>query len=109
PAGPSLLKTVIAHLRKHPLDMSRVRHASSGGDLIAPEVLQALVELFPRAEVFVIYGCSEIACMGTTYPVPRGRPITRTFVGKPFVNVTARVLDRAGNPCPIGVAGDVHF
>ena len=107
--GPSLLKTVIAHLRRHPIDTSRVRHASSGGDLIAPEVLQALVELFPHAEVFVIYGCSEIACMGTTYPVPRDRPITRTFVGRPFDTVVARVLDRAGNPVPVGVPGEIHF
>ena len=108
-AGPSLLKSLIAQLRREPVDMTKVRHASSGGDLIPPEVLQALVDLFPSAEVFVIYGCSEIACMGTTYPVPRNRPVTRTFVGKPFENVIARVVDRAGQPCPIGVVGEVWF
>lgn len=111
-AGPSLLKTIFAHVAKHGLEPAMfdgVRHASSGGDLIAPEVLRALVATFRKAEIFVIYGCSEIACMGCTYPVPRDRPIERTYVGKPFVNVAARVLDRAGNPCPVGVAGEIWF
>ena len=113
-AGPSLLKALFAHLAKpgaaaDPARFNRVRHASSGGDLIAPEVLRALVATFRRAEVFVIYGCSEIACMGCTYPVPRDRDVTRTFVGQPFDNVVARVLDRAGNPVPVGVVGEIHF
>ena len=111
-AGPSLLKALIAHVERTGFDIARfdgVRHASSGGDLVPPEVLRALVAMFRTAEVFVIYGCSEIACMGCTWPVPRDRDIARTFVGMPFDNVVARVLDRAGNPVPVGVVGEIHF
>ena len=111
-AGPSLLRVLLPHIRRNYIDLSvfdGVRHASSGGDLIAPELLVELREIFRRAEVFVIYGCSEISCMGCTYPVPRALPIMRTYVGRPFDNTSVRVLDRALQRVPVGVVGEVHF
>ncbi|MEO6574350.1 MAG: AMP-binding protein, partial [Polyangiaceae bacterium] len=74
-----------------------------------PEVLETLKEIFSKAEVFVIYGCSEISCMGCTYPVPRDRVVTKTYVGRPFDNVIVRVLDAGLNPVPVGVVGQIHF
>jgi amino acid adenylation domain-containing protein len=111
-AGPSLLKRLLPYIREHQPDFARfakVRHASSGGDLIAPELLEGLKEIFTNAEIFVIYGCSEISCMGCTYPVPRDRPVVRTFVGRPFEDMAVKVLDRALNPVPIGVPGEIYF
>jgi amino acid adenylation domain-containing protein len=111
-AGPSLLRGLIAYIRRNYPDFtafSRVRHASSGGDMVPPELLEALKEIFTNAEVFVIYGCSEIACMGTTYPVPRAERTLKTYVGRPFENVSVRVLDQANNVLPPGVIGEIHF
>ena len=111
-AGPSLLKNLLAHLRENDAAPGRyagVRHASSGGDMVAPELLESLKQTFSNAEVFVIYGCSEISCMGCTYPVPRNLTLTRTYVGRPFDNVTVRVLDSALNPVPAGIAGEICF
>lgn len=111
-AGPSLLKNLLAHIRQEHADFSafaRVRHASSGGDMIAPEVLESLKQVFPRAEVFVIYGCSEVSCMGCTYPVPRDTVVTRTYVGKPFDNMVVKLLDAMLQPVPVGVVGEIHF
>jgi len=110
-AGPSLLKGLIAYIRRH-RDYSAfagVRHASSGGDMVPAELLEALQEIFANAEVFVIYGCSEIACMGATYPVPRDERIAKTYVGRPFENVILRVLDAANNALPPGVVGEIVF
>jgi amino acid adenylation domain-containing protein len=111
-AGPSLLKNLLAHIKRHHTDFSEfagVRHASSGGDMIAPEVLESLKQVFPCAEVFVIYGCSEVSCMGCTYPVPRDTTLTRTLVGRPFDNVEVRVLGAQLNPLPAGVVGEICF
>ncbi len=111
-AGPSLLKNLLAHLRETGHAAGRfagVRHASSGGDMVAPELLEWLKQTFNNAEVFVIYGCSEISCMGCTYPVPRDTGVTRSYVGRPFDNVTVRVLDAALNPVPAGIAGEICF
>jgi amino acid adenylation domain-containing protein len=108
-AGPSLLKHLVPYLQQHPVDLANVRHASSGGDMIPPEILEALKQIFVRADVFVIYGCSEISCMGCTYPVPRDAIVTRTYVGRPFDNVEVRVLDAAFKPVPIGATGEILF
>lgn len=111
-AGPSLLKHLVPHIKREHQSFEAfagVRHASSGGDLIAPELLEALKEIFANAEVFVIYGCSEISCMGCTYPVPRDRPVAKTYVGRPFDNVAVRLLDPARNLVPAGVVGEIHF
>src|SRR5262245_33556917 len=103
-AGPSLLKHVLPYIERTYSDVTMfdgVRHASSGGDMIPPEIIEALKRIFRRAEVFVIYGCSEIACMGCTYPVSRDSTMTKTLVGRPFDNVTVRVLDEMRRPVPV--------
>jgi len=108
-AGPSLLKHLVPHLQQHVTDLANIRHVSSGGDMVPPEILEALKQLFVRADVFVIYGCSEISCMGCTYPVPRDAVVTRTYVGRPFDNVEVRVVDATLRPVPIGVTGEILF
>lgn len=111
-AGPTLLKSLVAYIRNHYqtfAEFSRVRHASSGGDMVPPELLEALKQIFTNAEIFVIYGASEISCMGCTYPVPRDRRVTTTYVGKPFDNVAVRVLDGSQNLLPAGIVGEIYF
>jgi amino acid adenylation domain-containing protein len=111
-AGPGLLKGIVAHIRRHHATFeafARVRHASSGGDMVPAELLAAMQEIFEQAEIFVIYGASEISCMGSTYLVPRQRRVTKTYVGRPFDNVSLRVLDPEGRVVPVGVVGEIHF
>ncbi|ACY18769.1 amino acid adenylation domain protein [Haliangium ochraceum DSM 14365] len=111
-AGPSLLRGLLAYLRRHYPDLSvfaGVKHASSGGDMVPVEVLEGLREVFCNAEVFVIYGCSEISCMGCTYEAPREGPLTRSYVGHAFEGTVVRVLDDVGADAPVGEVGEVWF
>ena len=111
-AGPSLLKGLVAYIERQQPSLEAfagVRHASSGGDLVSPELLEKMKEIFWNAELFVIYGSSEISCMGTTYAVPRQRRVTATYVGRPFDNVSVRVLDAEGRVVPTGIVGEIHF
>jgi len=111
-AGPSLLRVVLAYIRHRFTDFqafAKVRHASSGGDMVAPELLESLKQVFANAEVFVIYGCSEISCMGCTYPAPRERTLTRSFVGSPLENVVVRIFDAQRKPAPFGIVGEICF
>jgi len=111
-AGPSLLGSLFRHLRSAesaPRSLPRMRHASSGGDMVPPSIMEEMKRVFPNAELFVIYGCTEISCMGTTFPIRRDTTVSRTFVGKPFPDVTVRVLDSQRNLVPFGVVGEICF
>jgi amino acid adenylation domain-containing protein len=109
--GPSLLKNIVKYI-KHAYPeyscFSGVKHASSGGDMVPPELLSDMQEIFAKAEIFVIYGCSEISLMGCTWEATDS-PVTRTFVGSPLANVRLLVLDDDGNQVPPGAVGDVCF
>jgi len=111
-AGPSLLGSLFRYLRANPSvpgTLPGVRHASSGGDMVLPNVMEEMKRVFENAELFVIYGCTEIACMGTTFPIDRGSKVAHAFVGKPFDDVTVRVLDDGGGPTAVGQVGEIVF
>jgi amino acid adenylation domain-containing protein len=111
-AGPSLLNGLFRYLRGHPSEprsFPGIRHASSGGDLVPPHLMEEMKTVFERAELFVIYGSTEISCMGCTYAIPRDRKIVTSFVGKPFPDVTVRVVDDHRNLVPFGVTGEICF
>jgi amino acid adenylation domain-containing protein len=110
-AGPALMTRLLGHIERQPdaAVFPRMRHASMGGDTVRPELLERVKRVFAGAEVFVIYGCSEVSCMGCTWPVPRDRLVARTFVGRSFDHMTVRVLDEALRPVPRGTVGEVLF
>jgi len=111
-AGPSLLGSLFRYLRTTPgapRALPGVRHVSSGGDLVPPSVIEEMKRVFTNAELFIIYGCTEVSCMGTSFPVARDIAATRNFVGKPFPNVAVRVLDGNRNLVPCGVVGEICF
>ncbi len=111
-ASPSLWRRLIAHLEAQGSSgqaFPALRHVSSGGDMVSADLVESLKRSFPAAEVFVIYGCSEISCMGSSFPAPRARVMAQSSVGKVFPNMVLRVLDPGGRLVPPGVVGEVHF
>lgn len=110
--GPSLLGSLFRYLRSASSSgkaYPRMRHASSGGDLVPPHIQEELKTVFPQAELFVIYGCTEVSVMGCTYPIRREVKATRSFVGKPFPDTAVRVMDARGGLVPVGVVGEICF
>lgn len=110
--GPSLLKQLLPYIENNYLSFDpfdRLTHVSSGGDMVPPEILEKLKKIFRNAEVFVIYGSSEISCMGCTYEVPRDITLTKTLVGKPHHNVMVKILDKNGNMVPVAEPGQIYF
>lgn len=110
--GPALWKGVVRYIRDHYADFrpfDGLRHVSSGGDIVPAELLEDLKTLFGHAEVYVIYGCTEIACMGCFYPAPRDAVVDRSYVGKPFPGTECVLLGEDGERTPQGEVGEVCF
>jgi len=111
--GPALWLRVLDEIqnREFPIQsLAHVMHASTGGDLVPPELLSKLVSVFPSAEVYVLYGCTEIACMGTNNIVEHGKFVKKTYVGVPFSNTSVAVVHPITNiPVPVGEKGEICF
>lgn len=110
--SPSLLRRLLAYIQEQGFDaqaFQNLRHVSSGGDMVSADLLATMRSVFPHAEIYVIYGCSEVSCMGCTYFVPMEPPITKSRVGKPFPNVSVRLYDSHWNLVPVGMVGEIHF
>lgn len=108
--GPSLLKTLVAQVKSlSDHQFPNLRHISSGGDMVPPELIRDLQQLFPQAEIFVIYGCSEISCMGVTNFISPTQFVDKTFVGMPFENVKVALLNDDNQRVAKGCVGNVCF
>ena len=111
-ASPNLLKKLLSYIEDRAIDISRfnsLRHVSTGGDLVPIDVLESMQRNFQNAEIYVIYGCSEVSCMACTSFVSREHPVTKTLVGKAFVDVEVRLYDSEQNLVPAGTIGEVYI
>lgn len=110
-ASPSLMQKLLAYIKDNALDVQRfqnLKHVSVGGDMVSAELLETMRNVFQSAEIYVIYGCSEISCMGCSYPVAN-QSVTTSRVGKPFNNVAVLLYDPQQNLVPIGIPGEIYI
>ncbi len=112
--GPALMRRIVDYVEDNKTpdlmkSLSKLQHVSMGGDLVPVELLNRVLSLFSGSEVFVIYGCSEIACMGTTYQYFPEKLPQETLVGIAFPGVQAIVVNENGEEVVDGEKGEVCF
>ncbi len=104
----SILPTSLAEavLGLGPADQPPLRHLVAGGDVLRTR---------PRAgtpyELVNVYGPTEVTVLctaGTVTPATPGVDDGPIAIGRPMDNVRLRVLDRAGDPVPIGTVGELY-
>ena len=111
-ASPSWWRRLLAFIPANTPDngqFKELRHASAGGDTVPPDLLETMKDRFQNAEIFVIYGCSEISCMGLTHLVSRDCHITKTWLGKPFPHVQVRLYDQNQREVDNGFEGEIFI
>ncbi|WOX04826.1 AMP-binding protein [Microbulbifer pacificus] len=110
--GPGLLRLLLKHLRSENKIVNgfpRIRHLSSGGDVVSHDLLTEAAKFFRFADVFILYGCTEINCMGTFLPFHADGDSWVGRVGKAMRGVEVLVLDEYGMPVNQGEVGSVNF
>ncbi|HYU30931.1 MAG TPA: thioesterase domain-containing protein, partial [Thermoanaerobaculia bacterium] len=109
-AVPALMREIVERVRARglaPQAYRRLRTVFVGGDAVPEALLADLLEVFPRAEVRVLYGPTEGTIICTSHRVPRdGRP-ARPLLGRPLGNAELLVCDAAGREVPAGVPGEI--
>uniref|UniRef100_UPI0021093EF1 non-ribosomal peptide synthetase n=1 Tax=Chitinolyticbacter albus TaxID=2961951 RepID=UPI0021093EF1 len=77
--------------------------ALCGGEALPAALIQALL---PRvSSLWNMYGPTETTIWSSTRRVNA----VSTSIGRPIANTVLRILDDSGQPCPIGVAGELYI
>jgi amino acid adenylation domain-containing protein len=104
-AVPVLLRELVDHLARADRRLPGVRLLFTGGDAVPAEVLSAARQVFPGAEMHVLYGPTEATIISTAYRVPP-EPVPLPL-GRPLPGVVLRVVDRRGELVPTGFPGEI--
>ncbi|MBV9774929.1 MAG: amino acid adenylation domain-containing protein, partial [Gemmatimonadetes bacterium] len=89
--------------------LPRLRRAFVGGDAVPPDLLAEMREVFPAAEVRVLYGPTEATIICASHHAAGGEVAGRHLVGRPLGNAPLYVLDPSGAPVPVGVPGELSI
>ncbi len=85
-----------------------LRRILTGGAVAPPSVMQAMLDSFPGIPIYNGFGQTE---MSSVTCVLRGEDAVRKMdsVGKPIVNVEARLVDGDMHDVPVGAVGEIVY
>jgi amino acid adenylation domain-containing protein/non-ribosomal peptide synthase protein (TIGR01720 family) len=109
-AVPALMRQIVALGRAEGRRWPGIRTLFVGGDAVPPELLADLPEVFPSAEIRVLYGPTEgtIICasfQANEIPWPDRGP--KAMLGRPLPDAEIRLVERSGGLAAIGVPGEL--
>jgi acetyl-CoA synthetase len=102
-APPTLYRTLVqADLKAY--DLSTLRHCTSAGEPLNPEVIRVWAEGTGGLTIYDGYGQTETTCLVANYRALTVRPGS---MGKPVPGYDVDVLDEDGKPASDGEVGDI--
>ena len=98
----------------HALLDHRLRLLIVGGDRVLPEALQMWRKMPLRSvRLLNAYGPTETTITATLFDLTphldQEQLLEKVPIGRPLPNRTSYILDRAGNPVPMGVVGELYI
>ncbi|HVJ88924.1 MAG TPA: amino acid adenylation domain-containing protein [Labilithrix sp.] len=89
--------------------LAGVRQIMTGGDVVSPWHVRALLEAYPDVRLINGYGPTENTVFASFFPIIPETPFdTEVPIGKLVRNCKAYVLNDALVPVPVGVAGQLY-
>ena len=93
----------------HPAALAGVRMINVTGDALSPHRLAQWEALRAGTRLINTYGPTEVTVSCSAAYVRYEPGASRVSIGTPFANTRMYVLDRHGEPVPIGVAGELYL
>ncbi|HJW54397.1 MAG TPA: amino acid adenylation domain-containing protein, partial [Burkholderiaceae bacterium] len=90
--------------------IGKLRYLIVGGDKLDPRVIAQVLRRNPPQHLLNGYGPTETTTFATTYEITHVADDAKSIpIGRPIGNTQIYILDRHGEPCPIGVVGEIHI
>ncbi len=109
-SAPALLELLVDAAEQRGASLASLRLVMVSGDRLPPALPARLWALAPGARVVNLGGATEGAIWSICHELtPDAPPYRRVPYGRALAGQRIYVLDAAGEPCPIGVPGEIHI
>ncbi len=108
---PSLMATLVNYIKNKGLKPSKYQNINKifiGSDRIPLSLIEEMKEIFTLAQIYVLYGCSEVSSLCSSYQIPRECQVKSIILGTPFKNADLRLYDKNRNLLPVGTPGEIY-
>ncbi|TMQ26029.1 MAG: amino acid adenylation domain-containing protein, partial [Deltaproteobacteria bacterium] len=90
--------------------LPQLRYLLVGGDALDPRVIAEVMRTGAPRHLINGYGPTETTTFAITYEVTEVADGARSIpIGRPISNTRVYILDRHGEPVPVGVAGEIYI
>jgi myxalamid-type nonribosomal peptide synthetase MxaA len=93
-------------LKQAGAELQSLKTAIVAGEVCSTEVVRQHYVALPDVPLYNEYGPTEGSVWSSVYLADRDRPLS---IGRPIGNVRLYILDRNGNPVPVGVQGELYI
>ncbi|MCG1048878.1 amino acid adenylation domain-containing protein, partial [Mycetohabitans sp. B6] len=101
---PSALQSLLAHQA----DLSSAVTINMAGEPLKASLIKQVFEKTPVQRLCNLYGPSESTTYSTWLSIQRGAPFIES-IGRPIANTRIYLLDRYGQPVPLGAVGELYI
>lgn len=108
---PSLMRQIVTFIQTRETSIKpyqNIKRLFIGGDLVSPDLVEAMRQIFRSAEIYILYGCTEVSALCSSYRVTDNAPLEKNIVGTPLHNAVWRLYDRTQRLIPVGIAGEIY-
>ena len=86
-----------------------LRRVMSSGEALPADLRDRFFARLPGVELHNLYGPTEAAVDVTWHPCAPDDESPTIPIGRPVANTSIHVLDARGEPCPLGIPGELHI
>lgn len=105
---PTLLRVLLDYAPDLGERLPALRMWSISGEVLAPDLVKRFGLACPGGKLINLYGSSEVAADVLVHEVQREDIDGSVPIGKPIANTQVYILDRTGQPAPVGLPGVIH-
>ncbi|MFP2898978.1 amino acid adenylation domain-containing protein, partial [Corallococcus sp. 4LFB] len=89
--------------------LTRLRQVMCSGEALPADLVLRAQARLPHATLHNLYGPTEAAVDVTSWECPRDASLRVVPIGRPVANTRMYVLDRHGQPVPVGIPGELFI
>lgn len=104
---PTMYVDLVAKQKEMKLDLKNIEMAVSGGAIVAPKLVQDIIDILQVKQFKSVYGLSELTAVVFQSLPEEEKSFASEFVGHVSENVEAKVVDRNGIVVPFGTPGEL--